>query len=152
NLVLIDLRGGCDGLNMVVPFGVTGGTYYSEFRKSLAIPKNQVLQLSAEVGLNPKMTALKSHFDAGRLAVVQGVSYPVPNYSHEIAQTIWQSGDVSGFATQGWLAKHLAALGGPGPTAVAVEDTLTLLLTGSGGFVPAFTDIGQFVFPSDPYH
>src|SRR5262249_11554910 len=95
NLVLIDLRGGCDGLNMVVPFGVTGGTYYSEFRKSLAIPKNQVLQLSAEVGLNPKMTALKSHFDAGRLAVVQGVSYPVPNYSHEIAQTIWQSGDVS---------------------------------------------------------
>src|SRR5215470_12652984 len=91
NLVLIDLRGGCDGLNMVVPFGVTGGTYYSEFRKSLAI-----------------------------------------------AQTLWQSGDVSGFATQGWLARHLAALGGPGPTAVAVEDTLTLLLTGSGGFVPAF--------------
>jgi uncharacterized protein (DUF1501 family) len=152
NLVLIDLRGGCDGLNLVVPYGVSGGTYSSVFRQSLAIPANQVLQLGGGVGLNPKMTALKGHFDAGRLAVVQGVSYPEPNYSHEIASTIWQSGDVSGFATQGWLAKHLAAMGGPGPSAVAVDDTLTLLLDGSGGFVPAFTDKGQFVFPADPYH
>ena len=152
NLVLIDLQGGCDGLNMVVPFGVNGGTYYSEFRKSLAIPQNKLLLLSGQVGLNPKMTALKSHFDAGRLAVVQGVSYPVPNYSHEIAATIWQSGNVSGFATQGWLGKHLASQGGPGPSAVAVEGSLTLLLDGSGGFVPAFTDKGQFKFPFDPYH
>ena len=152
NLVLIDLQGGCDGLNMVVPFGVNGGTYYSEFRKSLAIPQNQLHLLSGSVGLNPKMTALKSHFDAGRLAVVQGVSYPEPNFSHEIAATIWQSGNVDGFATQGWLARHLAAQGGPAPAAVTVDGTLSLLLDGSGGFVPAFTDKGQFKFPIDPWH
>jgi uncharacterized protein (DUF1501 family) len=152
NLVLIDLRGGCDGLNMVVPFGVSGGTYSSVFRQSLAIPANLCLPLSAQIGLNPQMTALKSHFDAGRLAVVQGVSYPVPNYSHDVAQTIWQTGDTGGFGTQGWLAKHLAAQGGAGPTAVAVDDSITVLLSGSGGFVPAFTDIGEFTFPSDPYH
>jgi uncharacterized protein (DUF1501 family) len=152
NLVLIDLQGGCDGLNMVVPFGVNGGTYYSEFRKSLALPQDHLHLLSGQVGLNPKMGALKAHYDAGRLAVVQGVSYPQPNYSHEIASTIWQSGDISGFATQGWLAKHLAAQGGAGPSAVAVEDTISLLMNGSGGFVPAFTDTSQFVFPSDPYH
>jgi len=153
NLVLVDLRGGCDGLNVVVPFGVNGGTYSSVFRKSLAIPAGLVLPISAEIGLNPQMTELKGHYDAGRLAIVQGVSYPEPNFSHEVAQTIWQTGDTSGFGAQGWLARHLAAQGGGAtPTAVAVEDTLTLLLDGSGGFVPAFTDTGQFVFPSDPYH
>src|SRR5262245_19323267 len=101
NLVLIDLRGGCDGLNMVVPHGVDGGTYSSVFRQSLAIPQGEVLPLSAQVGLNPRMTALKSHFDLGRLAVVQGVSYPDPNFSHEVAQAIWQTGDLGGSAPQG---------------------------------------------------
>jgi len=152
NLVLIDLRGGCDGLNMVVPFGVNGGTYSSEFRQSLAIPQADVLPLSAQVGLNPRMIALKSHFDLGRLAVVQGVSYPDPDFSHEVAQAIWQTGELSGFAPQGWLAKYLHAQGGASPSAVAVDGSITLLLDGSGGFVPAFTDIGQFEFPYDPWH
>jgi len=152
NLVLIDLQGGCDGLNMVVPYGLDGGTYYTEFRGSLAIPSGQLLQVGTGIGLNPTMTKLKSHFDAGRLAIVQGVSYPDPSFSHDVAATIWQSGDLSGFGAQGWLAKHIQSQGGPAPVGVSVDGNLTLLLSGSGGFVPAFTDIGQFNFPSDPYH
>ncbi len=152
NLVLLDLKGGCDGLNTVVPFGVNGGTYSSVFRQSLAIPQNLLLPVSGQIGLNPRMTALKSHFDAGRLAIVQGVSYPQPNFSHEVAQTIWQTGELSGYGAQGWLAKHLLAQGGAGPQAASVDDNLTLLLDGSGGFVPAFTDIGQVTFPYDGYH
>ena len=152
NLILVDLRGGCDGLNLVVPYGVNGGTYYTEFRGSLAVPQNQVLALSGQVGLNPRMTALKAHYDLGRLAVVQGVSYPDPDFSHEVASAIWQSGALAGFAPQGWLAKHLQAQAVAGPAAVSLDESITLLLDGSGGFVPAFTDIGQFEFPSDPYH
>ncbi len=152
NLVLVDLQGGCDGLNLVVPFGVNGGTYYSEFRGTLAIPQGEVLQLSGQVGLNPRMTALKAHYDLGRLAVVQGVSYPDPDFSHEVASAIWQSGEPSGFGPQGWMAKYLQSQAVAGPAAVSLNESITLLLDGSGGFVPAFTDIGQFVFPSDPYH
>ena len=152
NLILLDLKGGCDGLNMVVPFGVDGGTYSSVFRQSLAIPQGLLLPVSGSIGLNPRMTALKSHFDAGRLAIVQGVSYPQPSFSHEVAQAVWQTGEPSGFGAQGWLGKHLAASGGPGPQAVSVDDNLTLLLDGSGGFVPAFTDIGQFTFPYDGWN
>ncbi len=152
NLILVDLKGGCDGLNTVVPFGVDGGTYSSVFRQSLAIPQGLLLPVSGSIGLNPRMTALKSHFDAGRLAIVQGVSYPQPSFSHEVAQAVWQTGELSGFGAQGWLGKHLAAQGGPAPQAVSVDESLTLLLDGSGGFVPAFTDIGQFTFPYDGWN
>jgi uncharacterized protein (DUF1501 family) len=152
NIVFIDLKGGCDGLNMVVPYGLDGGTYYSEFRGSLAIPQGQLLQLGSGLGLNPTLTALKSHFDAGRLAIVQGVSYPDPSFSHEVAEIIWQTGELSGFGAQGWLGKHLQAAGGAGPVGVSVEDSLTLLLDGSGAFVPAFTNLDQFNFPTDPWH
>lgn len=152
NLVLVDLKGGCDGLNMVVPFGLDGGSYASEFRQSLAIPQGLLLPVSGTIGLNPQMTALKAHFDAGRLAIVQGVSYPQPSFSHEVAQSIWQTGDLAGLSPQGWLAKHLAAQGGPAPSAVSLDDGLSLLLAESGGFVPAFTDIGQFAFPYDGWN
>ena len=153
NLVLVDLKGGNDGLNMVVPFGVDGGNYYSVFRPTLGIPQGSVLPLSGTVGLNGTMTALKAHFDAGRLAIVQGVGYPNPSFSHDVAQTIWQTGNTAGGSSVGWLARYLQQLGSqPSPNAVAVSDTLTLLLSESGTFVPAFTSLGDFTFPSDGNH
>src|SRR5262249_32030408 len=108
---------------------------------------------SGTAGLNPTMAALKGHFDAGRLAIVQGVGYPQPSFSHEVAQKIWQTGDTSVGSSEGWLARWLQQLGGvASPNAVAVRDTLTLLMSQSGGFVPAFTELDDFVFPYDGWN
>jgi len=153
NLVLLDLKGGNDGLNTVVPFGVDGGLYYSEYRKSLAIPQNQLLQISPQIGLNPTMTHLKAHFDAGRLAIVQGVGYPNPSFSHEVAETIWQTGVTSGSSATGWLARYLEQVGAQAsPNAVSLNEQLTLLLADSGTFVPAFESLDDFTFPYDGWH
>jgi uncharacterized protein (DUF1501 family) len=153
NLVLVDLRGGNDGLNMVVPYGLNGGTYYSEFRPTLGVPLAKVLPLTGSIGLNQSMASLKTHYDAGRLAIAQGVSYPEPSYSHEVAQRIWQNGDPANAAPDGWLARFLAQLGAPSsPNAVALSDTLTLMLSGAGSFVPNFQKLADFTFPYDGDH
>ncbi len=152
-LVMVDLKGGNDGLNMIVPFGVDGGTYYSEFRPTIGVPANQVLPIAADVGMHPSMTALKSHFDAGRLSIVQGVSYPDPSFSHDFAQKIWQTGDPTGQSLEGWLGRLLAECPTPdSPAAAALTSSLTKMLEGTPGFVPAFTSLNNFKFPSDKKH
>src|SRR6185312_6208729 len=87
-LVLINLAGGNDGLNCVVPHG--DSQYYS-LRPSLAISQSEVLAIDAHMGLNPKMSAFKSMYDKGLVAIVQGVGYPDPNYSHFRSTEIWQT-------------------------------------------------------------
>lgn len=153
NLILVDLKGGNDGLNTVVPFGLDGGLYASEYRPTLGVPANQVLPIAAEIGLNPVMAALKAHFDAGRLGIVQGVGYPQPDFSHAVSQRVWQTGDPSGQALDGWLGRYLSQQPAPtNPDALAVTSSLTLLLQGAGRFVPAFKSLGNFKFPKDNQH
>jgi uncharacterized protein (DUF1501 family) len=100
-LVLIQLAGGNDGLNAVVPY--TNDFYY-QARPSIAIRPGDVLTLNATLGLNPSMTGFKSLFDAGKLAVVNGVGYPNPNRSHFRATEIWQTAsDEDKYLSDGWL-------------------------------------------------
>ena len=106
-LVVIQLAGGNDGLNAVVPYG--DGRYYS-VRKTTAIPQNQVLQLNNEVGLHPSLAKFKDLWDAGVLGIVEGVGYPNPSYSHFESMRIWQSADPSQQATEGWLGKYFDSL------------------------------------------
>jgi uncharacterized protein (DUF1501 family) len=103
-LVLIQLAGGNDGLNAVVPY--TNDFYY-QARPSIAIPSNQVLTLNDTLGLNPAMTGFKSLFDAGHLSVVNGVGYPNPNRSHFRATEIWQTAsDEDKYLSDGWLGRY----------------------------------------------
>src|SRR5260221_4601481 len=103
-LVLIQLAGGNDGLNAVVPY--TNDFYYKA-RPTIAIPKEQVLTLNDTLGLNPAMAGLKNLFDAGHLAIVNGVGYPNPNRSHFRATEIWQTAsDEDKYLTDGWLGRY----------------------------------------------
>ena len=104
-LVVIQLGGGNDGLNTVVPHGVDD---YYRARKQLAIPRDKVLKLNTTVGFHPNLTKLQELYDTGRVAVLQGVGYPNPDRSHFRAMEIWHTGDpVNEKVTYGWLGRYL---------------------------------------------
>ena len=103
-LVLIQLAGGNDGLNAVVPYT---NDYYYNARPTIAIPKDQVLKMSDTLGLNPNLGGFKSLYDAGHMSVVSGVGYPNPNRSHFRATEIWQTAsDENKYLTDGWLGRY----------------------------------------------
>ncbi len=74
-LVVLQMAGGNDGLNTVIPIG---NDYYHRARPRIGLRDEKILRLSGEVGLHPGLTGFKALYDAGRLAVVQGVGYPNP--------------------------------------------------------------------------
>ena len=103
-LVLIQLAGGNDGLNAVVPYT---NDYYYKARPTIGIPADQVLKLNDTLGLNPAMTGFKSLYDSGHLSVINGVGYPNPNRSHFRATEIWQTAsDADKYLTDGWLGRY----------------------------------------------
>jgi uncharacterized protein (DUF1501 family) len=103
-LVVINLQGGNDGLNTLVPHGMQ---QYYRYRPGLAIPQNDVLQLDAQVGFNPAMRSLKDMYDKGEVAVVQGAGYPRPDHSHFRSTEIWQTAAPDRFERTGWLGRYL---------------------------------------------
>jgi uncharacterized protein (DUF1501 family) len=103
-LVVLQMAGGNDGLNMVIPYADDG---YFRVRPKLALPAAKVLPLDSYAALNGKLTGLKSLFDEGHLAVIQGVGYPNPNRSHFRSTEIWQTGsDADKIETRGWLGRY----------------------------------------------
>lgn len=103
-LVVLQLAGGNDGLNTVVPFG---DDFYHKARPRLAIAGKDALKLNDQFGLHPALKGLKALYDAGHLAVVQGVGYPNPNRSHFRSTEIWQTAsDANRFENTGWLGRY----------------------------------------------
>ncbi|HZE83920.1 MAG TPA: DUF1501 domain-containing protein [Puia sp.] len=107
-LVLVQLSGGNDGLNMVIP--VEFYDAYHAARPNIAIPQARVLKLDGfdRTGLNPAMPELQNLFNAGKLTIVQGVSYPHPDFSHFRATDIWLTGaDTGQVLSTGWAGRYL---------------------------------------------
>lgn len=107
-LVMIQMIGGNDGLNMVVPLDVYGD--YQNARKNIAIPEGAVLPLANNIktGLHPAMTGLQEMYDNGKVCVIQSVGYPSPDYSHFRAMDIWMSGsDQNQIIDTGWAGRYL---------------------------------------------
>ncbi len=103
-LVVLQMAGGNDGINTVVPFG---SDYYYKARPRISIKGDQVLKLSDDVGLHPGLTGFKDLYDAGRLSVIQGVGYPNPNRSHFRSTEIWQTAaDSEKFEKYGWIGRY----------------------------------------------
>ena len=107
-LVLIQLNGGNDGLNMVIPIEYYAN--YTNARTNIAIPLNRVLPLNGNntTGLHPSMTGLQGLYNEGKLSIVQAVGYPSPNFSHFRATDIWMSASDSNQVLQsGWAGRYL---------------------------------------------
>lgn len=107
-VVLIQLNGGNDGLNTVIPLGSYDA--YHAARANIAIPENKILRLKGfdQTGLNPAMPEMQWLFEAGKLAIIQGVSYPQPNFSHFRATDIWLTGaDTGQILSTGWAGRYL---------------------------------------------
>jgi uncharacterized protein (DUF1501 family) len=105
-LVVIQLDGGNDGLNTVIPYADDN---YARLRPKLAVPKNKVRRLNDSVGLNPAMRDANELYHDGRLAIVQGVGYPNPNKSHDVSKSIWETArfDPTEHASYGWIGRAL---------------------------------------------
>lgn len=104
-LVVIQLSGGNDGLNTVVPYADDG---YGRNRFSLRVPAGQVLKINGQVGLHNRMTGMHKLLDEQRLAIVQGVGYPNPNRSHFRSMDIWHSAQPKlERPRDGWLGRSL---------------------------------------------
>ena len=107
-LVIIQLNGGNDGLNTVLPIDQYG-QYYNA-RTNIAIPEKKILGLNgfSATGLHPAMTAMQRLFNDGQLDIVQAVGYPQPNFSHFRATDIWMSGsDSNEYLNTGWAGRFL---------------------------------------------
>jgi len=91
-LIVIQLSGGNDGLNTVIPHG--NDIYYKK-RPTLSIPKNEVLQLNDELGFHPALASLRGLFNAGEMTIINNVGYPNPDRSHFRSSDIWQTGSSS---------------------------------------------------------
>jgi uncharacterized protein (DUF1501 family) len=109
-LVVVNLQGGNDGLNTLVPFG--DPSYY-RVRPTINIPENQVLRIDSSIGLNPNLAGLKALYDQQRVAILQGVHYPNPNLSHFRSTEIWQTAAPEQIVDTGWAGRYLDGAGLP---------------------------------------
>jgi uncharacterized protein (DUF1501 family) len=132
-LVVIDLGGGNDGLNMVVPRTGARRAVYEQVRPSIKLPVDSLLPLDrggpddGSMGLHASLPTVHRLYREDRVAVVQGVDYPNHNYSHFTSNDIWQAGNPDNIGDTGWLGRHLDRVG------VAPEE---IRAVGVGGTLP----------------
>lgn len=143
-VVVIQLSGGNDGLNTVIP--LRNDVYYRE-RPKLAIPRNEALRLTDEAGLHPGLGAFRELYHEGGLAILNGVGYPNPDRSHFRSMDIWQTASASdSYLSTGWLGRYLDAQCRPGERpvqAMELDDVLSLALKGEQVKGMAFRDPRQ---------
>jgi len=140
-LVILQLSGGNDGLNTVIPYR---NDLYYKARPRIGIEKNKVLSLTDEAGLHPALTGLKELYDNGSLGILNNVGYPNPDRSHFRSMDIWHTGsDSREYWTTGWLGRYLDAQckGCDKPTyALELDDTLSLAMKGEEAKAIAMKD------------
>ncbi len=107
-LVLVELKGGNDGLNTVIPYADSN---YYQLRPVIGIKPEEVIRLDARTGLHPELKALLPMWEKGELGIVQSVGYPQPNLSHFRSIEIWETGSRAGeYLQDGWVTRGLKAM------------------------------------------
>ncbi len=103
-LVVLQLSGGNDALNTIVPYG---DPLYFDNRPNVRIAEDQVLPINDYIGFNPTLAPMKQLYDEGKVAIVQGIGYPNPNRSHFRSMDIWHTCEPEKVGTEGWLGRTL---------------------------------------------
>jgi uncharacterized protein (DUF1501 family) len=142
-LVVLQLAGGNDGLNTVIPLG---NDEYRKSRPTIGVPEASILRLDSQTGLHPSLSALAAAYQEGHVAVVQGVGYPNPNRSHFRSTEIWATGVESDrFSNTGWIGRYFdnacagydasvgIAMASQIPQAMTATNPKGVLYQGSGG-------------------
>lgn len=140
-LVLVNLQGGNDGLNCIVPHS---DPQYYRVRPSIGVARPDVLAINDHIGFNPQMRSFKSLYDKGMVAVVQNVGYPNPDHSHFRSTEIWQTAVPDKYEHTGWLGRYLDEARLPKDNlfnGVAVAQVLPEALVSNHVDVPAVAQI-----------
>ncbi len=149
-LIVVQMAGGNDGLNTVIPFT---DPIYKQMRPTIGIPDNKVLPLDTRLGLHPNLQPLKNFWDAGHLAVVEGVGYPSQSLSHFQAMDIWQTLDLNGNGSEGWLGKLVSGLvdqQGHPFKALDVGTATAQALQSISASVPTLANTRSYALAADP--
>lgn len=149
-LVIVQMAGGNDGLNTVIPYST--GSYY-DFRKGIGILDKDVLPLDGGIGLHPSLAKMKEIWDEGSLAIIQGVGYPSPSLSHFRSMEIWQTAKPEEGRVDGWLGKYLHHVfdeDGHPLDGVSVGSTMPLSLIGAGSNVAVVDRLDAYRLRNDP--
>ena len=144
-LLLVELRGGNDGLNTVIPFS---DPRYGQLRPKIGVARERVIQLNEQVGLHEKLEPLVEAWKAGDLAVVQGVGYPRPNRSHFRSIEIWDTASASSETlNEGWIARSFEKVSVPAGVGVdcIVADTNALPAAGPTLRTVVMPDVDKFL-------
>ena len=149
-LVVVQMAGGNDGLNTVVP--ANEGAYY-DLRKDLAVPQADLLAINGRAGFHPSLASFKELWDEDVLAVVEGVGYPHPSFSHFEAMDIWQTADPSKEALEGWLGRYLQGIAGEradGLHSLVADGRMPRALYTEDVSVPLVKSIDDYQLRGDP--
>ncbi|MCI2430302.1 DUF1501 domain-containing protein [Candidatus Acetothermia bacterium] len=149
-LVIVQLNGGNDGLNTVIPYG--DGLYY-DARPKLAVPSKEILALNGQLGLHPKLANFRKFYDEGKLAILQGVGYPNANRSHFRSTDIWMTANPETIEKTGWLGRYLdesiARFHGMKLPAASITGILPLMLLGEKIVVSSIANLASYQFLTD---
>jgi uncharacterized protein (DUF1501 family) len=149
-LVVVQIAGGNDGLNTVVP--ITDGRYY-DARPGLAIAPEQALPLDGSTGFHPSLGPLKELWDQSALAIVEGVGYPSPNFSHFVSMDIWETADPYQKLLDGWLGRYFQRVQGQVEApflGLAVGRALPTAFETTAVTVPSLEQLATYQFQGDP--
>ena len=128
-LVIVQLSGGNDGLNTIVPF--TNDIYYNN-RPGISIPKNDLIKVTDDLGFNKNLAPLKNLYDQGYLSIINNVGYPNPNRSHFRSTDIWQTASgANEYIDTGWLGRYIDSYGKMPYSGIEIDDSLSLIMKGN---------------------
>jgi uncharacterized protein (DUF1501 family) len=149
-LVVVQLNGGNDGLNTVVPYSDDA---YHKARPTIRVAENTVLKIDERVGFNPALAGLHELYKNGQVALIHGVGYPNPNRSHFEATQIWETASPQRPLPTGWLGRYLDGLerGANGTTSFAgitLGDTVPAALLAQHASVQAIGALNTFAYNS----
>jgi uncharacterized protein (DUF1501 family) len=141
-LVVIQLGGGNDGLNTLVPF--TNDAYYAA-RPQIALSKKDVIPVDTDLGMHPNLRDLATFFDNSELAWIQNVGYPNPNRSHFASMAIWHTASPESSLNDGWIGRVAAQIGDP-LCASNIGNNTPLAFYNESVLAPSINDVDKFEF------